>query len=109
MWLTDYMTRNSLTAPDAVKGSVKNNNTGTSVMSSGEHRELPLCLPYGIACMPPKGACAVVLPLADGEVSLGVITQAPSLEEGELMLYSKGGASIVLKNDGRVLINGREM
>ena len=50
----------------------------------------------------------MVLPLADGEVSLGVLTQAHSLDEGELMLYSKGGASIVLKNDGRVLINGRE-
>ncbi len=41
-------------------------------------------------------------------VSLGVLGQEQSLSEGELMLYSKGGASIVLKNDGRVLINGRE-
>ena len=50
----------------------------------------------------------MVLPLDDGEVSLGVLGQEQTLSEGELMLYSKGGASIVLKNDGRVLINGRE-
>ena len=38
-----------------------------------------------------------------------MIANNPELEEGELMLYSKGGASIVLKNDGRVLVNGKEL
>ena len=32
--------------------------------------------------------------------------QNAELEPGELMLYSSGGANIVLKNDGQVLING---
>ena len=58
--------------------------------------------------MPPAGESAVVLPLSDGEVELGVLSRAVGLDEGELMLYSKGGASIVLKNDGRVIINGQE-
>jgi hypothetical protein len=47
------------------------------------------------------------LPLANGEVSLGVLAKNVELDEGEVMLSSKGGASIVLKNDGRVLINGK--
>ena len=47
------------------------------------------------------------LPLANGEVSLGVLANNVELDEGEVMLSSKGGASIVLKNDGRVLINGK--
>ena len=43
----------------------------------------------------------------NGEVSLGVLAKNVELDEGEVMLSSKGGASIVLKNDGRVLINGK--
>ena len=58
--------------------------------------------------IPPTGQKAVVLPLDDGEVGLGVISSNAELEEGELMLYSKGGASIILKNSGKVLINGKE-
>lgn len=106
MWLLSYMTKNSLDSPNAVKGNVYEN--GTAVASSGEHRSLRACLPYGIASIPPKNECAVVLPLDDGEVSLGVLSDTEGLEEGELMLSSSGGATIVLKNDGRVLINGRE-
>jgi len=42
-------------------------------------------------------------------VSLGVLADTEGLQEGEVKLSSAGGASIVLKNDGRVLINGREV
>lgn len=64
-------------------------------------------MPYGFASVVPVGESAVVLPLANGEVSLGVLAKNVGLDEGEVMLSSKGGASIVLKNDGRVLINGK--
>lgn len=109
MWLLDYITGNSISAPGAVKGELNVNASGvTSVASSGEHKGLDLCFPYGVVSVPPSGERAVVLPLADGEVGLGVLSKGVGLEEGELMLFSKGGASIILKNDGRVLINGRE-
>ena len=87
MWLMSYMTKNSIAPPNAVKGDVQGND-GSSVVSSGEHKN-------------------VVLPLDDGEVSIGVLAAAENLSEGEVMLRSSGGASIVLKNDGTVLINGR--
>ncbi|MGN1432478.1 MAG: hypothetical protein ACI4XI_02135 [Ruminococcus sp.] len=110
MWLMNYITKNSLTSPSAVKGNVnKNDKDGTAVVSSGEHKRLKSCFPYGIISIPPTGERAVVLPLDDGEVGLGVIAGNVNLEEGELMLYSKGGASIVLKNDGKVLVNGQEL
>lgn len=110
MWLMNYITKNSITAPSAVKGGVKSSGHGTmAVVSSGEHKSLKSCLPYGVVSVPPTGECAVVLPLDDGEVSLGVIAKGQKLEEGEVMLFSKGGASIVLKNDGRVLVNGKEL
>lgn len=110
MWLMNYITKNSLASPNAVKGNVnKNDKDGTAVVSSGEHKRLKSCFPYGIISVPPTGEHAVVLPLDDGEVNLGVIAESSNLNEGELMLYSKGGASIVLKNDGRVLVNGQEL
>ena len=109
MWLMNYITKNSLTPPKAVKGELSiSEANGTAVAASGEHKHLDLCFPYGVASLPPTGEKAVVLPLADGEVGVGVIASTAGLEEGELMLYSKGGASLILKNDGRVLINGRE-
>lgn len=108
MWLMSYITKNSITSPNAVKGNVKkNSNDGIAVTSSGEHKRLKTCLPYGVVSIPPTGERAVVLPLDDGEVSLGVIAKNMGLEDGEVMLYSKGGASIILKNDGNVVINGK--
>lgn len=109
MWLMSYITKNSIAAPSAEKGELSVNAvSGTAVASSGEHKGLELCFPYGVVSVPPNGERAVVLPLDSGEVGLGVIAEGHALEEGELMLYSKGGASIVLKNNGKVLINGRE-
>ncbi len=109
MWLMNYITKNSITSPNAVKGSVnKNNSDGTAVTSSDEHKNLKSCFPYGIVSVAPTGQRAVVLPLDDGEIGLGVIADRAELEEGEVMLYSKGGASVILKNNGKVLINGEE-
>ncbi len=108
MWLMNYITKNSMNTPKAVKGNVnKNDKDGTAVISSGEHKKLKSCFPYGVISVPPKGERAVVLPLDDGEVGLGVIANNMELEEGEVMLYSQGGASIVLKNNGKVIINGQ--
>lgn len=110
MWLMNYITNHSMTSPSAAKGEMNTGGAGgTAVASSSEHKSLELCFPYGIVSVPPSGERAVVLPLDDGEVGLGVLTRAVGLEDGEVMLYSKGGASLVLKNDGRVLINGQEV
>ena len=110
MWLISYITNHSLVPPSAAKGELSSGGaTGTSVTSSEEHKALEMCFPYGIVSVPPSGERAVVLPLDDGEVGLGVIAGSADLHEGEVMLYSKGGASLVLKNDGRVLINGEEV
>lgn len=109
MWLTGYITKNSMGTKNAVRGNVSSSdNSRISVESSCEHKQIKACVPYGMASVPPVGESAVVLPLDDGELSLGVIAKSHNLSEGEVMLFSKGGASIVLKNDGRVLINGRE-
>lgn len=108
MWLLDYVTRNSFSKTEPSCGDVTAFSMGNvAVNSSLEHRDVPVVAPYGIAYNPPVGETSVVLPLTKEQVCLGVVSKDKNLEEGELMLYSKGGATIVLKNDGSVVINGK--
>lgn len=102
------MTRNSFLKPDPECGDVTTSAFNTvGVNTALELRELPLVAPFGVVSRPPVGERAVVLPLEKENVCLGVYANDSTLQPGELMLCSKGGASIVLKNDGTVLINGK--
>ena len=108
MWISGYVTGNSFPGAGPTVGEVRSAGAKVSVSAAAEHTGIPTAAPYGIAYVPPIGARSLVLPSDSGSVYLGVIeTPVSGLEQGELMLYSAGGASIVLKNDGRVLINGR--
>ena len=70
-----------------------------------------LLTPYGMAVAMPIGEQVFMLPIGNTTLCMGTVqnTLTENLQAGEIMLYSAGGASIVLKNDGRVLINGREV
>ena len=59
--------------------------------------------------MPTLGEKSIVLPTSTGDICLGVLAGNLDLEPGELMLCSSGGASILLKNDGYVYINGKKI
>lgn len=109
MWISRYVTENSFDNNTPSVGVVRASGLDkVSVSATNEHLSLPVVLPYGIAYKPTVGARSLVLPTEAGNLCLGVIADARAdLKPGELMLYSAGGASIVLKNDGRVLINGR--
>ncbi len=50
---------------------------------------------------------AIARGLAQAGAHVVIADVRGDLKPGELMLYSAGGASIVLKNDGSVLINGK--
>lgn len=109
MWITSYITKRHK-AEAATSGSVINSDvSGVEVSASRRYREVPICAPYGVVYVPPVGEEAVMVHTPSADVCMGVIASAPeSLEAGELMLCSKGGASIILKNNGSVLINGKE-
>lgn len=111
MWINEYMTGNSFGTQTAVAGEIRsaaNGNVG--VCSTRDYGSLPLIAPAGIAYVPVIGASTMVMNAAGGAVCMGVIASPPNnLEPGELMLYSAGGAKIVLKNNGKVLINGKEV
>lgn len=110
MWLTSFLNKDKPRF-SATKGSVTSSNQSrVQVDASTQHSDVAVVAPYGIAYVPPIGEGAVVVPFDGGEVCVGVIGNAPmKLSRGELMLYSKGGANIVLKNDGSVLINGKKV
>ncbi len=108
MWLMDYVTRNSFSKNQPSLGDVTSSEKGTvAVEAALEHRDMPMIAPYGIAYNPPKNEKSVVLPTGNTTACIGVVSKDKNLKPGELMLYSSGGACIVLKNNGDVVINGK--
>ena len=83
-------------------------SAGLNVQADIENRNIKTASPYGIVSVPEVGSKVIMTKVEDEFLLSGSIQDNASLEPGELMLYSAGGASIVLKNDGKVLINGVE-
>lgn len=110
MWLTSFMAKNIRGNNAASSGSVVGSKDGKlQVDTTLSRHDMPLVAPFGVVCVPVVGEEAVTISTSNGEVCLGVVAKnTKGLVPGELMLCSKGGANIVLKNDGRVLINGKE-
>lgn len=107
MWITENLSKNTINKPTATSGNVVVSEIGnTEIVASGLHRGLECVTPYGMFSIPPVSEKAVVLPLADKEVCVGVISEIASVQPGEILLRSKGGAEVYLKNDGSVYING---
>ena len=111
MWLTSFMAKNIWDKTTAPAGEVTGvNGNRVEVDSASRHSNVPVVAPYGFISVPPVSSQAVVLTSVMGDVCAGVVNQdTQGLEPGEIMLCSAGGASILLKNDGRVLINGKEV
>ena len=53
----------------------------------------------------PQGEKVVMLP--ESGVCLGAVNDAGGLQPGEVRLFSSGGAEILLRADGAVVINGQ--
>lgn len=75
-----------------------------SVQGEKEFRSPEQLMPYGVSSRATGGREAVML----GSYCAGVVGGADSaLKAGEVRLYSSGGAEILLKNNGNVVINGQ--
>ncbi|MEF2920645.1 MAG: hypothetical protein U0O22_09310 [Acutalibacteraceae bacterium] len=102
MWVNSNNNAEKVTITDSKNGLV--NATGGVPFVGAK-----VVVPYGVVSIPVQGANAVMLDVNGQPVCLGVLQGDSTLEMGEIMLYSKGGASIVLKNNGKVYINGKEV
>ena len=83
-------------------------STTLNIQTDIENRTPQVVSPYGVVSVPNVGSKVVMTKVEDDFLLSGTLQDNTSLEPGELMLYSAGGASIVLKNNGKVLINGIE-
>lgn len=101
MWLTE-----KLRADPSIKlASGQVADGGRFAVQADSLHDLPeQIFPYGFASAAEEGREAVML----GSYCVG-LASAPDgdLAEGEVRLYSAGGAEILLRNDGCVVINGQ--
>lgn len=107
MWLSKQISNACKLAKNVKIGKVTSSNSNSvTVQSDQEYRQINAMAPFGVISNPPIGTKVVITPVENGYICTGSLSPSSTLEPGELMLYSKGGASIVLKNNGQVLING---
>lgn len=105
MWLSKMLSKN-YSVQKAEKGNVTiSENKNFETVSSVNSRNLNSYAPYGYAAVPPVGEEVILIPASDGQVALGTKCEASALESGEIKITSLGGAEIILKNDGSVVIN----
>ncbi len=115
MWIAGRLGRTERAQETAAveSGTVTVGGCEAGVLSRGEERSLPVAAPGGYAWRPVSGEQVLVLRGGtQGEeryvaAALSEETQVPTLADGEICLFSRGGeARIVLRNDGRVEIEG---
>lgn len=107
MWLSKQISDACKPPKTAKAGKVTSTQDNlVTIQSEQEYRQIKNVAPFGIVSVPPVGTKVVITPTDEGFVYTGTLAQSAELEPGELMLYSKGGANIILKNNGQVLING---
>ncbi len=102
MWISEQLLASGTTRPAGERGRFI---TGETVQGQAEYRGVPQAGPWGIYWQAPAGAQAVLVQTDSGPACLA-LSQAANLQPGELLLRAQGGASIYLKNNGQVLING---
>ena len=106
MWLSKTI-RESESAPQAEQGKITLSGNGVlEAEATQSSRNVKLCLPYGYTAGVPAGAEVMLLPAADCLLAVGTEAAGNLPAPGEVRIASLGGASVVLKNDGSVVING---
>lgn len=101
MWLTKQLRARE--GARVSSGQVTGGESFT-VQGESEYRSPETLFPYGFSSLAAQGGKAVML---DGFCA-GISSFPDSmLEEGEVRLYSAGGAEILLKSSGEVVINGQ--
>lgn len=107
MWLTNYIAKSKKKNPSQGTVSASTYNDA-NLKGSSQYDNTKIVVPYGVVYNPPVGVTGVVLPLENVNTMIGVYSKSNiDLKPGEVMLYSAGGAKLVLRNNGNVEINGK--
>ncbi len=101
MWLTQQLGNREGTTLSSGQVAESENFT---VNGEQEYQSPEMLAPYGFSSLAETGEKAVML----NGFCVGVAALPDrALEAGEVRLYSAGGAEILLKNTGEVVINGQ--
>lgn len=105
MWMSKCLSeRQKSSTPEKGKVTLSSGQleAGSTLMSRG----IESYAPYGYQSNPPVGESVMIIPSNSGQALVGTLCKAESLETGEVRLSSLGGAVILLKNDGSIVLNG---
>ena len=111
MWLSKKLAAHELQdVASAQDGTVTIEGGELAVFSSGEKREVKTVGPGGYEWQPCKGEDVLIVRggiFGEESYAVGVPEQAgEALAPGEVRIRSAAGAEIVLRNSGRIDING---
>lgn len=111
MWLSKKLSEDSRNyeKDEAQIGNLTIANGSTvAASSSSEVRGVPIFCPSGIRFSPCENQKILLFKANGKTVSAGTLMESDaSLLPGEIQIFSAGGASITLKNNGNVIINGK--
>jgi phage gp45-like len=109
MWLSKMMSKSSL-SDKAEKGRITlSQPDNVEAESTVTARNINTYTPYGFTSLAPIGEEVILIPSSDGQVAVGTKNDSSDLQSGEVKIASKGGACIILKNDGSVIINSMKI
>ncbi len=115
MWLSKKLSVNRRAEQEGAAADMGVTTIGgacASVMTRGEQRDLPVFSPGGFLWQPRAGDTVLVIKGGSGCQEQCVVaaeaaaTPPEGMAPGEVFLYSAGGSSIYIKNDGSLIVRG---
>ena len=88
------------------KGKVTLSDNQLEAGATVTRRNIDSYAPYGYKSVPPVDEDVIMLESNDGAVVLGALSKDEDIESGEVKISSLGGAYIILKNNGDIVLNG---
>lgn len=90
----------------AEKGKVTLSDNQLEAGATVTRRNIDSYAPYGYKSVPPVDEDVIMLESNNGAVVLGALSKDEDIESGEVKISSLGGAYIILKNNGDIVLNG---
>ena len=108
MWLSKQLSGSAAEQTVAEFGSVTMEGNNTAVVTEGEKRGVSTVFPGGYAYRVQTGETVAILHCGNTDLIQGtILDRVPDeLEPGEVKITAAGGAAILLKNDGNILLQG---
>lgn len=105
MWMSKRIVA-TLEKEVAEKGKVTLSDNQLEAGATVIRRNIDSYAPYGYKSVPPVDEDVIMLESNDGAVVLGALSKDEDIESGEVKISSLGGAYIILKNNGDIVLNG---